>query len=48
MKTYDVVHYDKKQILNSFYGYITWQDINNIFPDIKFKTKEEINNESKE
>lgn len=46
-ETIKVSDNDKKQILDSFYGYITWQDINNIFPDIKFKTKEEISNEHK-
>ena len=44
---YAIKAIDKKQILYSFYGYITWQDINKIFPDIKFKTKEEINNGNK-
>lgn len=46
-ETIKVSDNDKRQILDSFYGYITWQDINKVFPDIKFKTKEEINNEHK-
>lgn len=46
-ETIKILDNDKKLILDSFYGYITWQDINKVFPDIKFKTKEEINNEHK-
>ena len=33
---------EKEKIWNAYKGYITWQDIENVFPEIGFKTKEEI------
>ena len=38
---------NKEEILNSFVGYTTWQDIKELFPDIEFKTKKEIDNDLK-
>ena len=32
----------EKRIVNSFYGFLTWKDIQSLFPEIEFKTKEEI------
>lgn len=42
METVKLSEKDKKGIEESFYGYITWQDINDLFPEIKFLSKEEI------
>jgi hypothetical protein len=36
---------EKQQILSSFYGYTTWQEINKAFPQITFLTKNEIDNQ---
>jgi hypothetical protein len=38
---------NKEEILNSFVGYTTWQDIKELFPDIEFKTKKEIDKDLK-
>lgn len=41
-ETISIDEAEKEVLIESFVGYITWQEINKIFPDIKFLTKEEI------
>ena len=41
-ETIEIDEKEQKEIADSFVGYITWQEINKMFPIIKFLSKEEI------
>lgn len=38
---------ERKRIVDSFYGYTTWQDIKKLIPDVAFLSKEEIDSARK-
>lgn len=44
LETIKIDNPEKEKIKEAFKGYTTWQDIEAIVPNIKFKTKEEIQN----
>lgn len=41
-ETIKIEESEKEKILNAYKGYVTWQKIETVFTNIKFKTKEEI------
>ena len=41
-ETISINDIEKANIINAFYGFTTWQEIEKIIPDIGFMTKEQI------
>ena len=41
-ETIELDNAEKEQILEAYHGFTTWQDIQKVIPSVRFKTKEEI------